>query len=176
MKTTAVIVGYGDRGSVYGKYAVDHPELFEIVAVVDPNTFKLGVAKERFHLKDEQLYTSFEEFISKDKFADAVILTTMDELHYPQGKEVLKKGYHMLIEKPVVNNKKHLLELRDLANKKNLVMMVGHVLRYTPFYSAIKKEILDGNIGKIIHMSYIMFVRSWQVEKRSRMRLHNASC
>jgi len=157
-KVSAVIVGYGDRGSVYGKYAVDHPDLLEIVAVVDPNTFKLGVAKERFHLKDEQLFTSFEEFIAKDKFADAVILCTMDELHYPQGKAVLKKKYNMLIEKPVVNNRKQLLELRDLAKKNNLFMMVGHVLRFTPFYSAIKKEILDGAIGDIIHIDTSEFV------------------
>ncbi|MGI6713856.1 MAG: Gfo/Idh/MocA family protein [Bacilli bacterium] len=158
MVVSAVIVGYGDRGSIYGKYAVDHPELLEIKAVVDPNEFKLNLAKERFHLRDEQLFTSFEEFIAKDKFADATIVATMDELHYYHGKSCLEKGYHMLIEKPVVNNEKELLELRDLAAAKGLFMMVGHVLRYTPFYTAIKQEVLNGAIGKIIHMQTNEFV------------------
>ena len=37
----AVIVGYGNRGQVYADYSLDRPEELSVVAVVDPNEFKL---------------------------------------------------------------------------------------------------------------------------------------
>jgi len=157
-KVSCIVVGYGDRGSIYAEYAVTNPEELEIVGVVDPNPYRLSLAKEKFHLKDEQLFNDFEKFIKLPKFADCVICATMDELHYYQGKALMNAGYHLLIEKPVTNNLKELEELKDVSIKTNRIMMVGHVLRYAPFYVSIKQTILDGKIGDIIDMSTCEFV------------------
>jgi hypothetical protein len=42
---TAVVVGYGDRGHAYTKYAEKNPERLKIVAVVEPNEFRRDMAK-----------------------------------------------------------------------------------------------------------------------------------
>ena len=76
----------------------------------------------------------------------------MDSLHYEQATALIKLGYNILLEKPIVNNEKQLLELRDLAKEKKVIMSVGHVLRFTPFYKSIKERILSGEIGDIIHI------------------------
>ena len=152
-KVTCVVIGYGDRGSVYANFAITNPDEFEIVGVVEPNKFRLNQAKEKFQLSDKQLFSSFEEFIKLPKLADSVILATMDELHFSQGKAVLEMGYQLLIEKPVTNNIKELNILKDVAKKNNRIMMVCHVLRYAPFYVSIKNAILSGKIGKIIDIS-----------------------
>ena len=73
-------------------------------------------------------------------------------LHYEQAKALLLQNYHLLLEKPVVNNSEELQELKKLAEERKRIIMVGHVLRYTPFYGAIKQAILDGEVGKIMHM------------------------
>ncbi len=152
MKIKTVVVGYGDRGSIYADYADKNPEELEIVAVVDPDPYRLGLAKAKFNLKDEQCITNFDDLIKMGKIADCAIVATMDQLHYSQAKELLKLYYHLLLEKPVVNNAKDLEELRDMAIERNRIMMVGHVLRYTPFYGSIKQAILDGKIGEIMHI------------------------
>ena len=56
----AVIVGYGNRGQVYADYSLDRPEELSVVAVVDPNEFKLEEAKKRYSLSSDRLFGSFE--------------------------------------------------------------------------------------------------------------------
>lgn len=148
----AVIVGYGNRGQVYADYSLDRPEELSVVAVVDPNEFKLEEAKKRYSLSSDRLFGSFEEFLKSKIECDIVINATMDEMHYETAMQILENGYDMLIEKPIVPNKKELFDIKKAAEKKNLRVFVCHVLRYTPFYKTIKKLIADGEIGEIISM------------------------
>lgn len=158
MQVKAVVVGYGDRGSIYADYATRYPEELKIEAVVDVNPVRLNLAKEKFHLSDEQCMTDLETLTAKAKIADFAILATMDQLHYQQAKALLLKGYHLLLEKPITNNSEELQDLKKIADAHGCIIMVGHVLRYTPFYGAIKQAVLDGKIGKIIHMETSEFV------------------
>ena len=130
MKVKVVIVGYGDRGSVYANYASKYPEGLEIVAVVDPDLYRLGMAQEKFNLDKSQCLTSFDELLKRGKIAECAVVATMDQLHYEQAKALLGQNYHLLLEKPIVNNSEKLQELRKIATERNLTMMVGHVLRY----------------------------------------------
>jgi hypothetical protein len=96
--------------------------------------------------------TMTEQTIESGKVADGAIVATMDQLHYEQAKALLEQNYHLLLEKPVVNNAEQLEELRDMAVNRDRIMMVGHVLRYTPFYGSIKQDLLDGKVGQIMHI------------------------
>lgn len=147
-----VVVGFGDRGGAYTKYAIDHPDRLKVQAVVDPNPFRRQLAKERFSLSEEMLFESVTDCVNRGKIADAVINTTMDELHIETALPFLKLGYDMLLEKPVTNNKKDLLMLKSIADRYGCKLMVCHVLRYTPFYLKIKEIVLSGEIGKIVEI------------------------
>ena len=89
MQITAVVVGYGDRGSIYADYAARYPEELKIEAVVDPDVFRLGLAKEKFRLSNGQCLTDFSALLAKGKIADFAIVATMDQLHYEQAKALL---------------------------------------------------------------------------------------
>lgn len=148
-KIKAIVVGYGDRGSIYADYARTNPESFEMVGVVDPNPFKRKICQEKFNLKDSMLYSNINECLLDKPECDLFINTTMDQLHYETMKPILENGYNLLTEKPIVGNKEQLLELQELAHKNHCLVFVCHVLRYTPFYTTIKKMLLDNKIGKI---------------------------
>ena len=145
----AIVVGYGDRGSIYASYALEHPEELQIIAVVDPNQKRLALAKQLHHLNDEELFTDLDKCLAKDLHCDLYINGTMDQIHYEVLKKLLKTKKAILTEKPIVNNKEQLLELENLAKKNNSSVFVGHVLRYTPFYKTIKQLLVDGEIGEI---------------------------
>lgn len=149
-KIRAVIVGYGNRGSVYGDYSLNKGDDFEVAGVVEINPFRLQTAKERYHLSDEQIFTDLDTFLARKPQADFIINTTMDQEHYETSMKILAAGYHMMVEKPVVNNKKQMLEIADLAEKNGCSVFVCHVLRYTPFYRTVKQLLLDDAIGEII--------------------------
>ena len=145
----AVVIGYGDRGSIYASYALLEPEKLQIVGVVDVNPHRLEIAKKKFILEDKNLFKDIKECLASSLSVDLFINATMDEMHYDVLKTIIPLGKPILTEKPIINNKQQLLELENMANKWNTPIFVGHVLRYTPFYKTIKKLILDGKIGEI---------------------------
>ena len=151
-KITTAIVGYGNRGQVYADYSLDCKDQLEVVAIVDPNPYKLSDAKARYGLKDSQLFANLDDFITAGVKCDIVVNATMDELHYSSAMQILQAGYDMLIEKPIVNNEQELLDIQNKAEEKGCNVFVCHVLRYTPFYRNIKTLINNGEIGEIMTM------------------------
>ena len=186
-KKTCAILGYGDRSSKYSKYALDYPEELQVIAVIDVAEHKLKKAKEVFNLNDDRLFTSLDEFLSKDIKCDFVINGTMDHLHYETSIKLLNKGYNLLLEKPITANVEELLEIQALANKNDLKVIVCHVLRYTMFYSKIKEVIASGAIGKVVniqmneHVWHGHFINAyvrgkWRSEKECGSGLLLAKC
>lgn len=151
-KIKAAVVGYGNRGQVYADYSLDMPDELEVVAIVDPNAYKLKEAKKRYNLPAKALFTSLDDFISADIKCDIVINATMDQIHYKTAMQILEAGYDMLIEKPIVNNARELLDIKRVAEDKGLNVFVCHVLRYTPFYRTIKTLLNNGEIGEVMTM------------------------
>lgn len=151
-----VIVGNGDRANCYCQYAVTNPEELQVTAIVDPNERKLQEGKEKYGVSEHRLFKSVEKFLAYEeengKSVDGVVVATMDELHYQTAIPFLKKGYDMLLEKPIVNNEKQLLEIRDVAKENGCLLMICHVLRYTPFFRHVKEILLRGEIGEIVHI------------------------
>ena len=186
-KLSCVILGYGDRSSRYAEYAKSVPEELEIVGLIDINELKRRQGKEDFQLKDNQIFESLDEFLHADMACDVVINGTMDQMHYETTMPLLEKGYNILLEKPITANPKELLEIERKAREKQCQVVVCHVLRYTPFYSQIKRIVDSGRIGKITNMQlnehvwYGHFVNAfvrgkWRSEKECGSGLMLAKC
>lgn len=151
-KIKIAVVGYGNRGQVYADYSLDEPQEVEVVAVVDPNPYKLDVAKERYGLTDNQVFLNYQGFVASGLDVDIVINATMDQVHYETAIEILSSKKNMLIEKPIVAKREELLEIQKLAKENGCAVFVCHVLRYSPFYKTIKEMLKGGEIGKIVSM------------------------
>lgn len=151
-----IIVGNGERASCYCKYALYSPENLQVTAIVDPDKNKLKEGAKLYGVPERHCFESVEKFLEKREEyaieADGVINATMDEYHYRTAIPLLKAGYHMLLEKPVVNNMEQLLDIERTAEENGCLLMVCHVLRYTPFYRGIKEVIERGKIGEIVHI------------------------
>ncbi|MBR4420151.1 MAG: Gfo/Idh/MocA family oxidoreductase, partial [Clostridia bacterium] len=145
-----VLVGAGNRANVYGSVSLESPDKMKVVGIVDPDPIRRELMRERYNVPLENCFNDVSEFVKRDKFADSVINGTMDHLHVPTSIPILKKGYDMLLEKPFAVNEKEMNELVETARKYKNKVVIGHVLRYTDFYRAIKNHILNGDLGKII--------------------------
>jgi predicted dehydrogenase len=167
------ILGTGNRGyHAYGKYMLEElSDKIKVVAVCDknPTNFK--------HFSDAESFSCDKEFLSKRR-ADALLICTQDKDHYGHAMKALDLGYHILLEKPISPSLSECFEIAKKAREKNLIVTVCHVLRYTPFFSAVKKTIDSGVIGKVIHytqvenIGYFHFAHSyvrgnWRNEKLS---------
>lgn len=157
---TAIIVGGGHRSFTYAELALQKPEKLKIVGIADPNPYRCEKARKMFGFPAENCFSSAEELAAVPKFADAVINGTMDHQHVETAIPLLEAGYDMLLEKPFAVNMEELERLVSTVKKYGNKVMICHVLRYTPFYIAIKERVLAGEIGDIIsintfeHVSY----------------------
>lgn len=153
-KITAIVLGAGNRGNVYGDYGVNNPAELDIVGVAEP----IPIRNERFAKKhkiaDQHRFVTWEHVFEQEKFADAVIITTPDHLHYGPAMAALKMGYDVLLEKPIAQKWQECKDILDLAKKNNRIVAVCHVLRYSPYYQKIKAVIDSGLLGPLVSVQH----------------------
>lgn len=159
---TVAVCGYGSRGGdAYGAYQLDHPQDWQVVAMADPRKIRRDLAMEQLGLPAERCYTSGEELLAQPKLADVMVIATMDRDHYKYAIPALKKGYHLLLEKPISPDLRECLEIRETAKACGRIVMVCHVLRYAPFYETIKALIDQGRIGRLEHIQAAENIGYW---------------
>lgn len=151
-KLTCAVLGYGNRGEIYAKYAKTRPDELSVIAAIDPSDFRLGLAREAHNIPDNMLFKSLDDFIASGVRCDFVINATMDQAHYETTVKLLENNFDILLEKPITGNPDELLHIERLAKKNDCRVVVCHVLRYTPFYSQIKKILDSGELGRIMNM------------------------
>lgn len=157
-----IVIGAGQRGAeAYASYALDNPQDVEIVGVAEPRNDRRKCFSETFSLPEENVYASWEDLLKRDRFADAVIVATQDKDHYAPAMKALEKGYHVLCEKPMSPDPAECLRMAQAAKKYGRKLSVCHVLRYTPFFSQIKKLIEAGTIGEVMGITLVENVAYW---------------
>ncbi len=145
-----VLVGAGNRAVIYAELALREPDRMKVVGLVEPDLEQMEKVREQFSVPPENCFTCLDDFLKREPFADAVINGTMDQLHVKTSIPVLEAGYDLLLEKPFAVNEEELRRLVKVANDCKRKVYICHVLRYTPFYSAIKRHLVNREIGDIL--------------------------
>lgn len=83
------------------------------------------------------------------KDIDGVVIATPAETHFILARETLLAGKHVFVEKPLALNEFEGGELIDIADKKNKILMVGHLLQYHPAFVKLKDLVSSGELGRI---------------------------
>ena len=155
---TAVVVGAGHRALAYAAYAKAAPEELRIVGCADPIELRRKQVQELYGLPDDRLYETAEELAAVGRFADTVINGTMDHQHIETSVPLLEAGYHLLLEKPFATSESEMWQLVETARRCDRKVMICHVLRYAPFYAAIRQKVLEGEIGQVMNVQTIEHV------------------
>lgn len=152
------VVGAGHRGIGYAKFTQNLPFPVKIVGVADPDPDRRQCVRDLFGLDEKRCFTSAAALAAAPKFADGVINGTLDHMHVPTTLPLLEAGYHVLLEKPFAVNEKEMRVLLNSARRHKRHVIICHVLRHAPFYHAIKKRVLAGDIGDIINIQTVEHV------------------
>ena len=87
--------------------------------------------------------------VLNDPTIKAVAVVTPSHTHFKIVKAFLNAGKHVYVEKPISIKAQDALELKELAEEKGLILMVGHLLLYHPAVNRLKMLIEDGVLGNI---------------------------
>ncbi len=188
MSVSIAIIGAGQRGKdVYATFLKQYYPEVKIVAVAEPDQTKCTEMLKTYGVPVERVYRSWELMLAEPKFCDAVIIATPDHLHFAPAKVAIEKGYHLLLEKPIANHLEECVALAEMARGRDQIFMVGHVLRYTPFFTKLKQLLEDHVIGELMtvqhteSIGYFHFAHSfvrgiWQSEQTSSPLILAKSC
>tara|TARA_R110001583_G_scaffold14209_1_gene59718 strand:+ start:689 stop:1996 length:1308 start_codon:yes stop_codon:yes gene_type:complete len=184
---TAITCGAGNRGNVYGDYSIAFPEQLDIIRVAEP----IQVRNERYTPKynniNKNRFDTWEDVFKRPKFADAIIITTPDNLHYGPCMKALEMGYDVLLEKPISPSEKECRDILKLAKSTGRIVAVCHVLRYAPYFVKLREIIQSGVLGEVvsiqhlepiehIHMSHSYVRGNWHNSKETTPIILAKSC
>ncbi len=82
---------------------------------------------------------------------DAVLIATPVSSHFTIAHEALENGKHIFVEKPLTLSVKQAQILVDLAQRKNLKIMVDHTFLFTGAIKCIKKVLAEETLGKLFY-------------------------
>ena len=143
-----VVFGLGNRGNIYATFAKMYPDKFSLTAIIENDEKHVEYANSNF--AGVPVFRDYHDFLAAKIPADIVAIATQDEAHEEHAVAMMKAGYDLLLEKPIANTLKGCRAIYECGKKYNRKAVVCHVLRYTPFYSTIKKIITSGKLGEVI--------------------------
>ena len=184
---TAITLGAGNRGNVYGNFAAANGDQLDIIGVAEPIAIRNERYAQKHNITKENRFTTWEQVFERPKFADAIIITTPDDLHYAPCMKALAMGYDVLLEKPIAPTEKECRDILALAKKTNRIVAVCHVLRYAPYFQELKALMDSGKLGRImsvqhlepighVHMSHSYVRGNWHNSKKTTPIILAKSC
>ncbi|KAG7097124.1 hypothetical protein E1B28_004502 [Marasmius oreades] len=193
---TLAIVGCGQRGKAYARYALECPDACKIVAIAEPRPQARKIFSETHSVDETLVFHTWKDLHSASaetigtigkRLADAVVITLQDHLHVEAALAFAEQGYHILCEKPMATDLNDCIRIEDAIKRAGIIFGMGHVMRYSPYSQEITKIVRSGNLGKLVNIVQVepvghyhfahSFVRgNWAKEKNSSFSLLTKSC
>ena len=140
------IIGLGYWGKNYYRILNSNDNI-NLSAVVDSSQ-NINLDERTKHFPD------LEDLLNSKINIDAAIIATPTNTHYEITKKLLNNGIHVLVEKPLSTKADEASELINLADEKNLVLLVDHTFLYNEAINFAIKSIQDGEIGSLLHINF----------------------
>ncbi len=184
---SVIVAGAGDRGTAHAGYALEKPDEMQVVGVAEPREYQRNAMAEAHGIPQQNIFTDWREMAERERFADAVLITTSDAMHTEPVIAFAAKGYNIMLEKPMAPTPEECCKIIDAVKKSGVILAVGHVLRYTPYTETLKKIIDSGAIGEIVsiqrleplgfwHQAHSYVRGNWRNERESSFMLLAKSC
>lgn len=128
------VVGVGNFGA---RHAEKYAKLAnaDLVGVTDANETR---GREVAAHNGADYYDDLDSLISR---VDAVSIAVPTAHHYDVGRRFIEAGIHVLMEKPITDRADTAQALAELADKKSVVLQVGHIERFSPTFEALHRII-----------------------------------
>ncbi len=151
------IVGLGNQGSFYALKVFDAgvAKEAEITALCDINPRKIEILKEKTEAKNAVYFTDYKEMLDSG-LCDVVLVETPHYQHPEIVMECLKRGIHVICDKPAGVYTKQVREMNEMAAKTDTVFGMMFNQRTNCLYRKMKELIENGEIGEIQRVTWII--------------------
>ncbi len=134
-----------------------------VVALTEPNPAALkNLYKRCPDARGIAVYPDYETMLDEVAM-DGVLVMSPHAFHYEQTRAALRRGLHVLSEKPLVCNSTQARSLIRLAKKSGRVLSLSYQRHYDPLFRYMRSEIQKGHLGDI------QFVQAMQAQEWLRL-------
>lgn len=141
------VIGYGYWGPNIVRNFHTH-ESSEVVLVCDKNPKAQGRLSKAH---PSMPFATDENEILKSPNIDVVAVVTPVWTHFELAKKALENGKHVFVEKPFTCSAAQAEELIELADRKNLKIMVDHTFLFTGAVKKIRELVDEGALGDLYY-------------------------
>ena len=183
-----IVLGAGARGmNAYAPYAEEYPQKLQIAAAAEPVAARREAFAARYGLDGKHVFSDWREALAARVEAQAVLVSMQDRQHVEPACRAMAAGYDVLIEKPVALTPEDFAKVTAASRRTGRRAAVCHVLRYAPFFVALKRLIDEGTVGQIVdvvhnenigwwHMAHSYVRGNWRREEETSPIILAKSC
>jgi len=128
------VIGLGYFGSFHARQHAANPK-GRLVAVVDADRARAEAVAAQY---DAAPLADHRDLIGK---VDAVSITVPTSQHHAVAAEMIDAGVHVLIEKPICDTPASARDLIARAEKRGVVLQIGHIERFSPVFGALRDRV-----------------------------------
>lgn len=152
------IIGIGNMGSAHSRNILEGkcPEI-ELAAVADIKPARLEWAKENLPETVARFNTA-EAMLDSGRI-DAVLVSVPHYFHPTYAIESMKRGLHVVVEKPAGVYTKQVREMNEVAKNSNVVFAMMFNQRTNCVYRKLREMVQSGDYGNIRRVTWI--VTNW---------------
>lgn len=133
----------------WGKNLVrNFAEIGVLAAISDASESQGNLISQQY---DNVPVLTFKE-IAESREIEAVVIASPATLHAEHARYFLEHDKHVFVEKPLALDLNQAVALGELAQQKNRILMVGHLLQYHPVYKKLKELVAQGELGTIRYL------------------------
>lgn len=184
-KKKVVFIGTGGRANAYLMYGAK--EEFDLVAVADPHAANrktllglnnlVGLVKE---------YDDYRTMLDENPDVHGVVISTPNHFHVEPTVECLRRNLVIALEKPIAETPEGCRQILEAKRWHGGRILVGFVLRSSPFFQQAKRWIDEGRIGSVVSIQAeeiphvltvsVMFRSDWRRFRQFSGGMMNEKC
>ncbi len=147
MPTKVAVIGVGSMGRNHARVYWELPEV-DLVGVADDNPTVAELIAKRYNTKP---YADYRQLLDEQR-PDAVTVSVPTIYHLDVALEVIRRGIHLLIEKPIARSIEEGQKIISAAEQAGTHLMIGHIERFNPAVIALKQHLSNGELGRVFQI------------------------
>jgi predicted dehydrogenase len=129
------VVGVGHLGKEHARILSTLPGV-QLVGVVDPRQAQAETIAQRYNTRP------FTDHRHLPPDIDAVVIAAPTFAHHSVALDFLRRGAHLLIEKPLTSDLAQADEIVDMAQRSGVLLQLGHIERFNPAFEVLQRASL----------------------------------
>ena len=147
MSMRVAVIGVGSMGRNHARVYWELPNV-ELIAVADENKTNAETIANRYSTRG---YTDYRQMLDEQR-PEAVTICVPTSCHLEVALEVIQRGIHLLVEKPIAFNIEEGTQMIAAAEHAGVQLAVGHIERFNPAVIALKEHLANHELGHVFQV------------------------